>query len=226
MIDLIIQHTLAGTGQEKTRLRTRNTDVAQPTLLLHAVLIHEAAAGRKDALLHARDEHVREFQALRTMQRHQRDILLFVLRLIQLRHKRDIFQIFLQRSVFRLLCELVHRAQEFLNILCAAARLVGILLLILCQQSGLLHQLTHELIERHGFLHSHKGRHHGEEVCHTFTRTGRKACRKIGQCAEQRHILRLRVRDQLRNGCIADGTLRHVDDAPKRHVVGRIRNHT
>ena len=139
MVDLIIQHTLAGTGQEKTFLRTCNTNVAQPTLLLHAVLIHEATAGRENTLLHTRDEHIGEFQALRAVQRHQRDILLFVLRLIQLRHKRDIFQIFLQRSVFRLLCELVHRAQEFLNILCAAACLVGILLLILCQQSGLLH---------------------------------------------------------------------------------------
>ena len=53
-------------------LGTGEADVAEPPLLLDALLLDRARV-REDALLHADEEHRAELEALRVVERHQRD---------------------------------------------------------------------------------------------------------------------------------------------------------
>ena len=54
-----------------SRLRARDADVAEAPLLLETGRIVERALVRKQAVLHAAEEHQRELEPLRRMQRHE-----------------------------------------------------------------------------------------------------------------------------------------------------------
>ena len=62
-----------GVRQEQPPLRAGDADVGEPPLLLELLLVVERPAVREEALLEAGDEHDRELQALRGVERDQRD---------------------------------------------------------------------------------------------------------------------------------------------------------
>ena len=62
-----------GVRQEQPPLRPRDPDVGEPALLLELLLVVERPAVREQALLEAGDEHDRELEALRRVERDQRD---------------------------------------------------------------------------------------------------------------------------------------------------------
>ena len=104
--------------------RPREADVGEAAFLLQAgaALLVERALVREQAFLPAGQEHGVEFEALGRVQRHDVDGV-GVGALVGVHHQRDVFE------ETREVLELLHRADEFLQVLQAAGGVGGAVLL-------------------------------------------------------------------------------------------------
>ena len=200
--------------------------IAQAALLFHALVVHQAAGGREDALLQAHHEHIGELKTLGGMQCHQGHIpAAHILRLVKVSDEGHVFEVVLQRGVFGGLAVFLHRTQELLDVLHAAAGFVGILFLVLLHQAGFLHQHGHKFAHGHGFLHGHEHGHEHEELGDALAGAGRDAIWQIAQGAVKGHAVFHGMLHELLYGGVANGALGHVDDAAQAHVIRRIDDH-
>ena len=86
-----------GLGEVKPLLRARQRNESEPPLLLHAGERSHLARG-ENALVHAAEEHIREFEALRRVDGHQLH-LVALLGDIAVAEKRDVGEVMLHRAL-------------------------------------------------------------------------------------------------------------------------------
>ena len=212
-------------GQVQPLPRARNADVAEPALLLHALLVVPAAHGREEVFLHAHHEHVRELEALCAVQRHHRHRAAVLVHRIQIGHQRDVLQILRQRGIVSLLLKLLHRTDKLADVLHAAAVLVVVLLGVLALQARRVDDVLHQLGQLHGLRHHRQAHHQLAELLHALSPAGIDGLRNVHAGGQKRHLLLGGVACQLRHRRIADGALGHVDDAAHGDVVRRVDHH-
>ncbi len=203
--------------------RTRETDVAEPPLLLDALLL-ERADVREDALLHPDREDRLELQPLRVVERHERDEAPIVVDRVLVRDQRDVLQEAGQARFVRLLAVLPRDADELLEVLDAAARLDRPLGLERLDRPRLLEDALHELVHRQLLRGDHERLHQRVEGSHRTDRSRRKAGRLgIRHRREERASGRLRVCDEALERGVPDSAPRPVRDAEQRAGVTRVR---
>ena len=127
--------------------RPRHADVAEATLLLHALLL-DGTDVREDPLLHPDHEHRPELEALRVVQRHQRDEPAVVPDRVLVGDEGDVLEEAGDRGVRGLLAVLAGDADELLQVLDAALRLDRSLGLERVERARLLEDALEQLVER------------------------------------------------------------------------------
>ena len=79
-------------AQEQPLLGAGDAHVGQAALLLHQLVVVGRARQREDVFLHARQEHVVEFQTLGRVQRHQRHAAAALIETVRVGHQSDVLQ--------------------------------------------------------------------------------------------------------------------------------------
>ena len=90
-----------GVREEQPALRAGDAHVREPALLLQLALVVQRPVVREHALLEARDEHDRELEALRGVERDQRDRVLLALVGVLVRDQRGLLEQPVQRVLGR-----------------------------------------------------------------------------------------------------------------------------
>ena len=94
-----VQCTLARVRQPQPLSGARYRDMARAALLLQLFVVVHRARGRENALLHAYDKYVFEFQTLGAMHGHERYRAIVVIAPIHVGDERHVFQIVVQRTL-------------------------------------------------------------------------------------------------------------------------------
>src|SRR5439155_26780607 len=102
--------------QRQPLLGTSHPDIAEPPLLLEPLLLDRAGV-REDALLHPDHEDGAELEALRVVQREQRDEALLAAHRVLVGVERDLLQEARQARLLRRLLVLARDADELLQVL-------------------------------------------------------------------------------------------------------------
>ena len=114
------QRPRGGMRERQALLRARHADVGETPFLLDPLLLDRAHV-REDPLLHADEEHRAELEALRVVDRHQRDERLLVAQRVLVGVERDVLEEAGERGLLGLLLVLARDADELLEVLHAAA---------------------------------------------------------------------------------------------------------
>ena len=86
-VDLIVDGALGRARQEQALPCAGDAHIGQAALFLDAVIVHQAAAGGEDALLHARDEHIGKLKALGAVDGHKGYGWNIIRKLVNVGHK-------------------------------------------------------------------------------------------------------------------------------------------
>ncbi len=181
---------------------------------------------REDPLLHPDHEDGPELEALRVVERHERDEAALVADRVLVGDERDVLEEAGERRLLGLLAVLARDADELLEVLDAPARLDRPLRLERVERPRLLEHALEELVDVQLLRERDERLHRRVEAANRPARGGRDAGGLgIGHRPEERAAGRLGVRDEPLDRRVADAAPRTVRDAQERGRVLRVHEH-
>ena len=214
-----MQHPTPRVGDVEPLARAGDTDVCETPLFFHLVGLTECADVREDAVLEPHEHHHRELEALRRVQRHEYDLRLVAVDLVDIGDEADLFEELVDRV------EVTRHTDQLGEVLEAAFGFDGTFGL---QFGGVPTAFEHRFEHRPRTID--EPRHEIVDECDERGDAPNRGAAYVelvdpAQRLEEGDPVGARPRVDLAHRAVADAALRHVENPLDIDLVGQVRDH-